>query len=289
MIVEHPPADLLVVGALAVDRIGKTLVPGGSVLYAAEAAAAAGWRVDAIATCGRDPVAAAGVARLRAAAVAVEAAIGRQTTTFAHRERGAERVSRLLLRGDPIDPESPAVGRVTAAAPRAVLIAPISDEVSPALAERIADNAPDATRVVALQGWVRRVRVRRAVGTVALGELEPRLRAVAARLDAVVASEFDLGAERGSAATRLARLREWCGPGPAVALTMGRRGALLDIGGGSHHVAPPRVIDGASTIGAGDVFAAILAVEMGAGSDVVAAATRAAAVVCELLAARQAT
>ncbi|MFN2483331.1 MAG: PfkB family carbohydrate kinase [Candidatus Limnocylindria bacterium] len=289
MIDERVPVDLLVVGALTVDRLGATPVPGGSVLYASESASRAGWRVAALTTCGSDPIAAAGLVRLRAAA-RVEAILGARTTAFTHRERGTKRASWIGEVGEAIAPTDPAMERLLSAiSPGAVLFAPVADEIGPQLVARVMHGTPASRRVAAMQGWLRRVRRDVPLESRALDELHPELRSVLARADVLVASEADLDAEGTTPAARVTRLRAWCGPIPAIVLTMGREGALLDIGRDRRRIRPPRIISGVPTIGAGDAFAAVLASELGAGATLGGAATRASEAASALLAARQAT
>ena len=290
MIDDHPSIDLLVIGALAIDRIASATVPGGSVLYATEAAAAAGFRVAAATTCGAEATARAGLDRLAAAALTVKRHASPVTTRFSHEHHDDRRVLTLEARADPIDPAGDAIGELVARdRPPAILAAPIEAEISGALAARLRSLAPATYAAASIQGWLRCASDTGRVEAVTLGAVDVTVRRALAGFDLVVASEEDLMADGVDAAARLNRLRAWTGPRPDLVVTMGAAGALLDCRGERHVVRPPRVVRDVATVGAGDAFAAVLAAARGTGQPVLVAATSAAAMVTEILSARQAT
>ena len=99
-----------------------------------------------------------------------------------------------------------------------------------------------------------------------------------------MASVDDLIAEGLSPDEQLDALRDRVGVGPALIVTNGQNGARLDPGGGERlDVSAPHRVSDAPTVGAGDAFAALLAVQLGKGIDLSAAAGDAAARVAELL------
>lgn len=290
MIEERHPVDLLVAGALAIDRIGTRTVAGGSVLYASEAVAAAGRSVVALTIGGGEPAAVDGLQRLAAMTTFVEHYGASQTTRFVHEPGGAERVLTLEARAERFDigRHDPA-GLVARWAPRALLLAPIFDEVDARFTRRLTELLPHAYAAASIQGWLRRQRGTGRVEPLPLDALDPALREALGALRLLVASQEDLAADGRDVHERLDRLRAWSGPGPELAVTMATAGAVLDGPRGRQRIRPPRVVEGVPTIGAGDAFAAVLAAERGAGNDLEAAALRAAAVVADLLAERQAT
>ena len=289
MIDERRGVDVLVIGGLAVDRIGPAIVAGGSVLYASEAAAAAGLHVAAATVAGSEPAAVEGIRRLRAVCERVEVAAAPQTTRFLHEYRGVDRLLTLEARAAPLTLSEGLVETMASWAPRAVLVAPIADEVPGDLAAAAAEIAPGAYTAASIQGWLRRPAADGRVEPIELADVDPSVRRAAAGYRLVVASQEDLAAEGLDADARLDRLRAWSGPRPDVIVTLGVEGAILDAGGDRRTIRPPRVIPDVPTVGAGDAFAAVVAGERGAGRPLEAASERAAEIVARLLEGRQAT
>ena len=281
MIEQVPAVDVLVVGGLTIDRIQGRSVAGGSVLYAAEAAAAAGLRVAALTTSGGEAAARDGLRRLRAVCVAVETQRARETISFVHERTAAGRRLSLSAHGAQIGPPAAAT-RVPA---RAVLFAPVADEVGADLITAVRAATRPRVAAGAMQGWLRRLDPGVPILPRPLTEVDDRLTAALRDVDLLVASHVDLVAEGRDPRERLGRLRAWAGSLPEVAVTLGAAGAWLD-DGRPRRILPPRRVVGVPTIGAGDAFAAVLAAARADGAVLDEAAARAAAAVVALLAAR---
>jgi len=272
--------DLLVVGGLTVDRLADgSTVAGGSVLHAARATVAAGWRVATITAAGPEPEALAAVEELAGMGPSLVRCV-EGSIRYAIRESGGHR--RLTL-------EAPAAAlRVTEAEmssfqAAAVLLAPVAGELS---AESVVSSRSSAVVVAALQGWLRSLEPGKVVRPLPLASLEGELSAALDHLDAMVASEEDLAAVGGDPVAQLVTLRRQVGDRPLLVVTTGADGAWVDDGSrGRHHLSAPRGLEGISTVGAGDAFAALLTLALGAGYDRLAAAKAAVAATSELLAA----
>jgi sugar/nucleoside kinase (ribokinase family) len=250
--------DLLVIGALTVDRFADgSSAPGGSVLHVARAGAPRGARVSVITVAGPEAEAQAGLDELRRLAIAVEATSADATATFTHREEAGRRTLGLGRRG----------GRLRVSGSRllsgmaAVLLAPVAGEIA---ADDLAPLDPTARRVAILQGWLRSLDEGTEVRPIRLGALASPLREALARFDLLVASREDLAAESDDPAQQLDALRRAVGPGPALVVTDGADGAWLDAPGsgqaGARHLRVPWRVGSASTVGAGDILAAFLAI-----------------------------
>lgn len=251
MIPVPPPTslDLLVIGGLTVDRFsGGSSSPGGGVLHAARAARDEGWRVGIVSACGAEPDVAAGRAELAALPFALIATAPR-TIAFRHAEHEAGRELVLLERGA-------SIAAVPGVAARAVLHAPVAGEID---AELLFWRPAGAAAAAILQGWLRTLVRGEPVRPLRLEELPPRVVAALRGFDLLVASREDLAAEGGTPDTQLDALRAAFGAAPALVLTDGVAGAWLDLAGARWHEPVPRVVEG-STVGAGDMLAALLAV-----------------------------
>jgi sugar/nucleoside kinase (ribokinase family) len=90
-----------------------------------------------------------------------------------------------------------------------------------------------------------------------LGALGANLLEGLARFDLLVASGEDLVAEADDPRTQLRRLRDALGDTPSLVVTDGPEGLWLD-DGAIRHLPVPRRVASASTVGAGDVLAALL-------------------------------
>jgi sugar/nucleoside kinase (ribokinase family) len=246
--------DLLIVGGLTIDRLADgSTVAGGSVLHAARASAAAGRRVATITVAGPEPEARAAVRELRALGPSRVAAVA-ASVRFAIHDEGRGR--RLMLEGAGT---ALAVTRseVAAIGPCCVLLAPVAGELS-AGAVRASAIAP--FRVAALQGWLRHLVPGEEARPLPLAAIGDELSASLGELDALVASDEDLAAVAPGPRQQLAALRAHFGPGPMLAVTAGAGGAWLDDPSvATRHLSVPRALDEAATTGAGDAFAAMLA------------------------------
>lgn len=274
--------DLLVVGALAVDRVDDDLRPGGAVLYATEAAAAGGWTVGVLTTAGVEPAARDGLRRLQAAARAVEGLPTERSVRFRHEARGGRR--RLTLE----EPAAP-IGRLGAAADwqtRALLLAPVAGEVTAPLVAALVGHTRPSVVASAVQGWLRTLDAGARVEALSLAAVSPEITAVVRGLDIVVASIEDVGVPREAALAALARMREWAGPRPELIVTAGVAGALVD-DGSSRAIPVPRRVVGVDTTGAGDALAALVTARRAAGESLDDATRGASEEVSALLALRR--
>lgn len=270
--------DLLIVGGLTVDRFPDgTTAPGGSVLHAAAALQGAS-RIGVVTVTGGEPDARAGLRALRrACGPRVHAEPAPATIAFAHRPPGS--AARLVLETAGVQLACPA----RPVHPRAVLYAPIAAELNAELGGQLYDGA---AQVAILQGWLRSLDPGRPVLPLPLASLDDRLVRRLAGCAALVASHEDLEAAGGTVAEQLDALRHRFGGGPIICVTEGVDGATVDQGGRRWQVRPPRVIQGVDTVGAGDAFAAGLALALGEGAGPLAAARRGAAVAQRYLQAR---
>lgn len=247
--------DLLVVGALSIDRFpdGSTAA-GGSAMHATWAAAALGARAAVVTVAGPEPAARRALADLSRMAL-VHAEHSAATLSYALNEVGGAR--RLTLAEPAPDLAAPPLGL----RPRAVLYAPIANEFGADLAGQ---HYPDAIRVAILQGWLRTLERGGPVRPLPLASLPDPLVQQLRDFEALVASSEDLAAEQPMPGEQLERLRDRFGIGPLAVVTDGERGAWFDTGDGTGRVTPASVISGPS-VGAGDAFAAALSLALADG------------------------
>lgn len=269
--------ELLVVGALTIDRFPDgSAAAGGSVMHATRAAARARASITVITAAGDEQEARDGLLELgRIARVVVEEVP--HTIVFQHDEEEGRR--RLTLLGNVR--LRPDVRQLQRMRPGAMLLAPVAGELD-AVALGTIDEAVEArVRVAALQGWLRR---RQADGRVTPSELSDLPQDVLAALrncDAVVVSHEDLGrAEANPSAAAALEVRRWL-PGPGVFVTWDGAGQVrADPAVREPAVVRRRdVIAGVPTIGAGDAFAAVIAIQLAKGASLAAAARAADAAV----------
>ncbi|TMB52636.1 MAG: carbohydrate kinase family protein [Chloroflexi bacterium] len=275
--------DLVVVGALTIDRFPDgSAAPGGTVLHAARAAARARVAIGVVTAAGPEPEAQDGLRELRRiAALQVEAVP--ETLVFHLDERdGPRRLSlhgSVRLRPDP--------GPLLRLHPRALLLAPVAGELD-AIALATIDEAVEArVRVAALQGWLRTRDSNGRVTPLDAGDLPQAVLAELRNCDAVVASHEDLGrSERHPTATAGIALRKLF-PGPALLITWGGAGYVRSEAGTREPIVVRRrtaIVGVAATTGAGDAFAAIVAIHLARGASLAAAARAADAAVDRWLA-----
>lgn len=214
------------------DHFGEVVRPGGAALYAAVTAQRLGLSAGILTSHGADfplddiPT-----------AIEVLTVEAPSSTAFGHREAAGGRMLRALGAARPlIVDDLPEDWRE---APL-VLLAPVLQEVDPALAAAF----PDAAIGAEPQGWLRTVDREGAVGSVRW----PSPNAVLDRLQAVFVSAHDVRGEE-------AQITEWVQRVPLAVLTAGAAGALLYVNGDRYEVRPrpAREVD---ATGAGDVFAA---------------------------------
>jgi sugar/nucleoside kinase (ribokinase family) len=257
-----PPSDaldLLVIGGLTIDRLADgSSAPGGSVMHVARAAAPRGMRVGVITAAGHEPEANAGLDELLRVCQSVDATRDQRTTTFRHRELAEGRRLWLERRGGRVDVGEAERDRIRA---HAILFAPVAGEVTTD-ALGVWDETLD--RGAILQGWLRTTDEGAEVEPVRLSTLPGPLREALARLDLIVASREDLRAEAPTPLEQLTHLRMAFGRAPVLVVTDSADGLWLDHPGvrpylaWRDHLAVPRRVDGAPTVGAGDVLAAYL-------------------------------
>ena len=269
--------DLLVVGGLSIDRFPDgASAPGGSVLHAARAVVAAGGRVATIVLAGQEPDAEAAIAEL---ARLGQSRLHRAPATirFTIDEGGPRRSLILEAAGGALRLEADEIGRFGASA---VLVAPIAGEIDVA-----AFRAARGTRikVAALQGWLRTLAPGQVAAPAPLASIPPDLVSELSAFDLLVASTDDLVADGANPITQLGALRRRFGSGPTLIVTDGARGAYLDEHGMERVRIQGQPVTGTSTVGAGDAFTGLVAMQLGRGADPEAAATDAAARVAELL------
>ena len=105
----------------------------------------------------------------------------------------------------------------------------------------------------------------------------------------MIGSSEDLRADGGDALSQLQALRTALGGGPTVVVTDGANGPWLDDGAGPQHLAVPQQVAGVPTIGAGDMFAAFMLLQLAgsSGADPAAAASSAMEEVAQVLLSRR--
>jgi len=276
--------DLLVVGAMTVDRFTDgTAAAGGSVLHALRAAARSGASVAGATAAGPEPEAMAGLDELRALSAALTVNEVPASLLFRHEERdGARHLS--MHGGVRLRPDSWHLGRLH---PRALLLAPVAGELDARALEIIDETIEAPVRVAALQGWLRRRMPDGSLVPLEAGEIPQEITARLRNCDAVLASHEDLGLPGSEPSPdAAARLRPII-PGPAAFITWGGAGYVRVDPSSAEGVAVRRrfAIGGVPTVGAGDAFAAIVALELGRGRRPSAAARTADAAVARALAA----
>jgi sugar/nucleoside kinase (ribokinase family) len=245
------PPDLLVIGALTVDRFADgSSVAGGSVLHVARAAAPRGLRVAVMTVAGPEPEAQAGLDELRGLASRVDSTEADATAIFIHRDSSEGRRLWMEHRGGPIR----FAGLDWVAAPRAILVAPIADEVA---ADDLLGLDPAPTRGAILQGFLRSADPDGAIWPLPLTALAPQLVEALTQFDLLVASREDLAGEAAEPSEQLAALRRCVGARPQLVVTDGVNGVWTE----RDHLPVPGRVEGVPTVGAGDVFAAFMLAE----------------------------
>jgi sugar/nucleoside kinase (ribokinase family) len=228
---------VLTVGHVTNDCLVDAIHPGGAALYGALAAQALGAEVTLLTRAGADFVGGHLLQQLHG----VHVLAAPRTTAFEERYVDGRRSVRLLARAAPIDGALPAAD--------VVLLCPVADEVS---ASMLAIRPP---RLLAagLQGWLR------AFGPDGTAVAAPLAEAGAfAGCGLVCCSEEDLA---GLGPQTLQALRATV---PLVAVTDGASGARLYRGPLGWHI-PPLRVEAVDPTGAGDVFLAVLSLQLASG------------------------
>jgi sugar/nucleoside kinase (ribokinase family) len=257
MTLDPPPLDLLVVGGLTIDRFADgSSGLGGSVMHVARAAAGRGLRLGVVTASGREPEARLGVEELRRLAAWVESSEGATTMTFRHAESAAGRRLWLERSGGSVHTGVDARERIVT---NAVLFGPLADEIAPA---ELATLDEPGARGAILQGWLRSADEGE-VRPIRLAALQPELVENLRRFDLLVASREDLLAEARDPLQQLLSLRQVFGRGPTLIVTDGPDGIWMCVQQSvvvaePQHLPVPRRVEGVSTVGSGDVFAAFM-------------------------------
>jgi sugar/nucleoside kinase (ribokinase family) len=243
--------DMLVIGAMTIDHLadGRT-APGGSVLHIVRAAAQRGLDVAVVTVVGTEPDAQSALAELRQLA-SVKSVAAVATATFRHLETDEGRRLRLDMAPTPIQ----LAGFLPLPAARAVLAAPIAAELGGAELTLLGGRW---TRGALLQGWLRSIDRDGAVLPREVRAVELPVREALAEFEVLIASREDLAAEGPAPMAQLDALRSGFGDQPALVLTDGPNGAWVDVAGARLQLPVPLVVDGVSTVGAGDILAAFL-------------------------------
>jgi 1D-myo-inositol 3-kinase len=224
--------EFVAVGHVTLDHFGDVTRPGGAALYAAITAQRLG--LSAAILTSHAPDFPLDDVPTQIEVVGVEAGA---TTAFEHREAAGGRVLRVRGAASPLTAaDLPEDWRE---APR-VLLAPVLQEVDPALAGAFADAAVAAE----LQGWLRAVDRE---GAVTPGQW-PAAKGVLDHLQAIFVSAHDVRGQES-------QVSEWVQRVPLAVVTAGAAGALLYVNGDRYEVRPRRTREVDPT-GAGDVFAA---------------------------------
>ncbi len=220
---------------------------GGAALYASAAAARLGAQTTLVTRVGRGEADALRE-RCRALGIALHALPAEVTTTFVIGSVAERRQLRLRARARGIAlAEVPPQAR----AADAVVLASVAHEIDRSLLGAF----PSACVVVAAQGYVREWS---ADGTVRERRWDDAAEVVASAR-AVVVSEDDVAGD-------LCEPRRWSAHGTVV-VTLAERGALVLAGGTEREVAALRAARVADPTGAGDAFAAGLALALAEGRD----------------------
>ena len=251
-----PPLDLVVIGGLTVDRFADgSSSPGGTVMHAARATAARGLGIGIVTAAGGEPEAQAGLAELRQIARFVECRPRDRSITFRHFVAADGRTLWLERAGGSAEVGPELRRRLDT---RAVLCAPVLDEVPTAALEAWGDAV---VRGATLQGWLRSAEVGAEVRPLALSAVGAGVVDALAGFDLLVASREDLAAEGQVPFDQLAALRRVFGTRPHLIVTDGADGLWHDAplaASGSRHYPVPWRVETISTVGAGDILAAML-------------------------------
>jgi sugar/nucleoside kinase (ribokinase family) len=262
--------ELLIVGGLTVDRFSDgTSAPGGAVIHSGRAAAADGVSLTILTVAGDEPEAADGLDQLAAMGELIHQR-GPSTVTYGHGEADGRRVLTFLAGTAPIAPPVLADPRDVA------LLAPIADELPASAVLALREAARPRVTVILVQGWLRRLEIGDPVRALALDEVPQSTWEAFATADAIVISSEDLADAPGDPSGKVTRLRDHLGPHPVIVLTRGSKGYVLDDpAAGRVETGSTRVIEGVSTVGAGDTFGVTLAIGLGRGADPATAAAAA--------------
>jgi sugar/nucleoside kinase (ribokinase family) len=275
--------ELLIVGGLTIDRFPDgSSAPGGSVIHAGRAAVAEDASVAILTVAGDEPEAAAGLEQLAEIGDLIHQRAP-STVTYRHDEIDGRRILTYLAGAGPIAPTR------FVDPPSVALLAPIADELPAHAVDEIRGSARPGLSVLLIQGWLRRLEIGQPVRPLSPDEVPAFTWEVFAGADAVVLSTEDVAGLDGDPFMAAAQLRERIGRRPLLVLTLGPQGYVLDDPAADRVVAsvPRRIVRNVATVGAGDTFAAALAIHVGRGAPPEAAAVAASDAVIRMLEARR--
>lgn len=258
-----PAVDYLLLGHVCLDLTPEGETPGGTVLFAGRAAVALGLRT-AVVTSAPDPE------RVRTALPGAEVDVqpAGQWTRFRNVYGDGQRTQTSPSQGPRIDPARIAPAWLANA--KIVHYAPVAQEIAP---------LPSAWRPGRVSGLTAQGLARRFEPDGRITYQEPALTETQLQaLDAIVVSEEDIQGD-GSLAER------WARSVAVVAVTRGEAGATLWASGQRRGV-PAYPVATDDPTGAGDLFATMLFVSLGAGLPAMEAADRAARFAADVLQAR---
>lgn len=222
--------DILLVGHISEDVVEGGTRLGGTVAYAGATLAALGHKVAVVTSMGK------ATEWKPPRGLTLEVVPAEETTSFENQYHQDER--RQILHSRAVDLDQDMIPPAWLSAP-VVLLAPIADEVDPALSK----SFPDAWLALSPQGWLRRWN---AAGEVSRKSIEAIERLPRARM--VFLSQEDVDGQAEWIA-RLAERYRW------FILTAGAQGADVFREGEKIHSTAPEA-DPVDPTGAGDIFAA---------------------------------
>ncbi len=247
----RPGVEYLLIGHVTRDLTPEGSILGGTAAYAGLTAHALGWRVGVVSSASTK----LDVSQL--ASLQLSLVPASEDTTFENIYVGGKRSQWLRGRAADLTFDDVPVGWRQ---PRVVHLAPLAQEIDPALAHAF----PDAMVAVTPQGWLRRWDKS---GRVHRSEWES-MEAVLSRADATVLSLEDLHRDEALVTTLVERSR-------LLIVTEGPRGARLYHQRSIQHI-PAYPAEEVDPTGAGDVFAAAFFTRFAETADALSSATFAA-------------
>jgi sugar/nucleoside kinase (ribokinase family) len=262
--------ELLIVGGLTIDRFADgSSAPGGTVIHAGRAAVSERASITILTVAGDEPEAADGLGQLAEMGDLIHQRAP-STITFGHGEIDGRRVLTFLASAGPIVPP------IITDPPGVALLAPIADELPASAVLATRDSVQPRLTVLLIQGWLRRLALGQPVRPLALDDVPAATWEAFATADAIIVSTEDLADSPEDPFFEAAALRARLGPRPLVVLTLGAQGYVLDDPQSDQVIAsvPRTIVEGVTTVGAGDTFGVVLAIGLGRGAapDVAAAA-----------------